>query len=78
MTGQTPNPDFEFAKQDFVRVARVKGNQKEVNEKVRWVLDATKGSQNLLEKLFSVEDMATFTVPPAISLKFKAAFKNEG
>ena len=60
MTGQTPNPDFEFAKQDFVRLARVKGNQKEVNEKVRWVLDATKGSQNLLEKLFSVEDTATF------------------
>lgn len=60
MTGQTPNPDFEFAKQDFVRLARVKGNQKEVNEKVRWVLDATKGSQNLLEKLFSVEDRATF------------------
>jgi hypothetical protein len=50
----------EFTTQEFVRLGRNPNNTSEVNEQVKWLLDTVKGSQNVIEKLFSVEDGATF------------------
>ena len=60
LTGVSGDPTYERASQEFVRLARNPSNVKEITEKVRWVIEANKGSQNLMEKLFSVQDGASF------------------